>query len=305
MKRREFIWNLSLGLAAAWSMASLSWPTAAGASKGPLPFAFLADPHLRDGDETRPEALALARAVAEIRALKPAPRLVFFAGDLAHDGDPGALALGQEILSDLPMPVLAVRGEGDGHPEEGGAAWDLFGNGRFFYTYEGIHLLGLHTYWQNTPEGPGFALGEAQHRWLAKILAWLEPDAPLLVLSHAPLMPLYRPWGQWTRDSGPLLERLSRFENVVCLHGHVHRCDRLAENNLTISFSGDWFFRKPKTENRKPFHLSLPATSWPLPSPVEGTPRKLRPGLGPHGCGWASLCHGGTHSTFRQVLWKA
>ena len=130
MKRRDFLRHLGLGLTGAWALGRVSWPIGAQAAGPPGPelrLAFLGDAHLPDGDERRPEAQALARAVAELRLLKPAPRLVLFAGDLAHNGDPRALALGQEILSGLPAPHLMVMGEGDGLPD-GAAAWRrLFG----------------------------------------------------------------------------------------------------------------------------------------------------------------------------------
>jgi hypothetical protein len=218
---------------------------------------------------------------------------VLFAGDLAHNRDSGALALGEEILADLPMPVLAVRGEGDGCPVKGTAGWRLFHEGRFLYRCEGLNLLGLDLTWQDGSQGPGFILGETQQRWLSGFLPQLDPTAPLIVLSHAPLIPVYRPWGQWTRDSGPVLERLSRFENVWFLHGHVHHYGFLGDGISTT------FNRKPAS------HLALPATSWPLPSPLAGTPRKLRPGLGPRGCGWALLDQAGPRHDLRQVLWQA
>jgi Icc protein len=308
MHRREFLNKLAAGMAAGWAFSR--WPgTFLLAGEIPatpnLLIACLADPHLRDGKDNRPEALSLARAVAEIQALNPAPHLVLFAGDLTHDGDPGALALGGEILSDLCMPVLAVRGEGDGSPAPGSAGWRFFKDGRFCYTYEGVNLLGIDTTWQDGPNGPGFGLGEAQQRWLAEVLPRLEPATPLIIISHAPLVPIYRHWGQWTRDSGPLLDRLSRFENVLYVHGHVHHGDLLVGKYLGILAPDNRLFRKQQTANRKPSHLALPATSWPLPVPLTGTPRQLRPGLGPRGCGWALLQQSGQMPQFRQVLWQA
>ncbi len=175
MERREFIWNLGMGLAAAWTIGRLSWPMALEAADRPLFLALLADAHLHNGDPNHAEAQALARAVAEIKALKPAPHLVFFAGDLVHDGNPMALGLGAEILSDLPMPLLAVRGERDGCAGQGGPGRQIFHNGPFVYNYEGINLLGLDTQWQTTPDGPGFALGGDQHRWLAQAMAPARP----------------------------------------------------------------------------------------------------------------------------------
>ena len=293
MNRRKFLKMLASGMATGW--VSQCWPGASPiigeAIAAPnLTIACLADPHLRDGNDQRPEAVSLAQAVAEIRACKPAPRLVLFAGDLAHDGNPRALALGEEILSELAMPVLGVRGEGDGIPSKGGAGGRFVDDGRFFYTYEGVNLLGLDTVWQDGPQGQGFALGEPQQRWLAQVLPRLNPAAPLVVLSHAPLTPIYRPWGQWTRDSGPLLDHLSHFENILFLHGHGH----LSESNVPNGKA-----------DRSPSHLSLPATSWPWPSPLAGTPRELRPGLGPRGCGWALLQAGGRQPRLCQVLWES
>jgi len=303
MNRRAFIYNLGLGLAAGWAAGPLSWPRWLEACSPPLTLALLADAHLHDGDPRRAEARALDRAVAEIKALPTRPRLVLFAGDLAHDGNSHALALGQEILSDLPAPVLAVRGEGDGRAPNRGAQEKFFDQGPFVYHFEGINLLGLDTVWQDTPAGPAFALGQDQQRWLERVLSGLDPGAPLVVLSHAPLAPIFRPWGQWTLDSGPLLNKLSRFRKVFCFHGHVHHRASIGDF-LEVENIGH--YRQPTTDNRQPItHLALPATSWPLPQALAGTPRKLRPGLGPRGCGWALLDPRESRPRFYQVAWQA
>ncbi len=340
MHRREFLKKLASGMAAGWAFSR--WPGAFSisgefAAPSNLIIACLADPHLRDGNDKRPEAFSLARAVAEIRALNPAPHLVFFAGDLAHNRDPKALALGEEILAELPMPALAVRGEGDGLPQKGGAGWRLFEEGRFFHHYHGVNLLGLDTAWQDRPEGPGFALGQAQKTWLDRVLSGLDPATPLLIISHAPLTPIYRPWGQWTVDSGPLLDHLSRFPHVLCLHGHVHQSGYAffegeavpgkASPPLTRGGWGQGEISQKSGQSLAPItpfptlpsqgtgrenaarqglkNVSLPATSWPLPVALEGTPRKLQPGVGPRGCGWAFLPSGGQAPQLRQVLWQA
>jgi len=304
MNRRDFIGKLGKGIVAGWALGRLSWPRGAEASTPAISLALLADPHLRDGKDRRPEALSLARAVAEIKSQKPSPHLVLFAGDLAHDGNPKALALGEEILSELPLPLLAVRGEGDGRPEKGQPGWKLFSSGRFVYDCQGINLLGLDTTWQDTRDGPAFALGETQLRWLDRVLAGLDPTQPLVLLSHAPLTPIFRPWGQWTVDSGPLIDRLSQFHQVQCCHGHVHHGGCSAEAGLRV----ENFCHSPtlRTASCKPFsHLALPATSWPLPHPQQGTPRKLRPGLGPRGCGWALLNTRGQSFHLKKMVWEA
>ena len=194
MQRREFLQRLGLGLAGAWAGSRLSWPLTALGGGSEMRLALLADAHLPDGNAGSPEARALARAVAEIRALKPAPDLVLFAGDLAHDGDGPALALGKEILGDLPGTVLLVPGEGDAASASPAAWRQLFGELGFLHTYPGLNLLGLHTAWRPAPTGPVFQVGEAQARWLAQELPRLDVETPLLILSHAPLYQIFHPW---------------------------------------------------------------------------------------------------------------
>jgi len=351
MKRREFLKFLGLGVGAAFAFKALPRPCPASASGLPsLRLGLLADAHLKDGNPARPEARALARAVAEIRAFKPAPDLVLFAGDLAHDGDPKALALGKDILADLPAPLLLVRGEGD-ERADGGKAWSrLFGEPRFACDLRGVNVLGLHLTLKPTAFGPAFVLTEAELRWLAGKLARLDPAVPLVILSHAPLGPIFRPWHQWTAGTEGLTYLLAPFRRVLLLHGHVHQTkvglrskgqvlgnseewsiatNPRAEAGRRAEFSKTRFFhsenRKPKTENSykvkgqwaEPLvfpgkdhrpqarNLPLPATAWPLPFPLQGTPRRLQPGLPPHGCGWSLLTIQGRALTYVPFLWAA
>ena len=70
MNRRDFVRFLGLGLAGACAGGQVYWPREAAAAPE-LRLACLADAHLKDGDARRPEAQALARAVAELRGLNP------------------------------------------------------------------------------------------------------------------------------------------------------------------------------------------------------------------------------------------
>jgi Icc protein len=343
MDRREFLRLMGWGLAAGWAGGRLAWPLAALAgSDREVRLALLADAHLLDGDDRRPAARALARAVAEIRASRPAPDLVLFAGDLADHRDPRALALGQEILSDLKAPLLMVMGEGDGLPDDSGPWRRRFGDPRFSQSFsfnpssppppppggerekpwiwsgQGplnllpktvIQVLGLHTSWCPGPAGPGFYVGEAGRRWLARELARLDPDTPLIVLSHAPLARVFRPWQQWTGDAPQVAALLAPFRQVLCLHGHVH-LSGVRGQGPGASSNSKWHFDL-STENRKPetanhlLHQGLPATAWPRPLALMGTPAALRPGLGPWGCGWAQLSLGPASRQFQPRLWQA
>ncbi|MHB8066681.1 MAG: metallophosphoesterase family protein [Desulfobaccales bacterium] len=305
MKRREFLLHLGMGLAAGWVVGPWRPASAPAALPGPR-LALLADAHLPDGDARRAPVRALTRAVAEIKRLHPAPDVVLFAGDLAHAGDPRALALGQEILADLPAPLAAVMGEGDSRGR-GARAWNRrFGESRFSRPYPGFHLLGLQTSLTTSPQGPLFEVGQEQRGWLAWELARVNGDKPLVVLSHAPLQEIYRPWGQWTRDGALVMHLLSRFPRVYCFHGHVHTVavsSQLSAFSQDLLGPDDFFFRengKQKTEN-----LSLPATAWPLPSPLQGTPAAARPGLGSAGCGWGLVSLGDKSLEYRPQLWQA
>jgi predicted MPP superfamily phosphohydrolase len=333
------------GLAGGWAAGRLAWPRPALAGTDrEVRLALLADAHLKYGDHRRAAAAALARAVAEIRALRPAPDLVLFAGDLAHRADPRALALGREILSDLPAPLFMVMGEGDGLPDESGPWRRLFGEPRFSHSFpinppspplgesenlynlsgQGplnllpktenrkqktvIQVLGLHASWCPGPAGPGFCVGESGRRWLARELACLDPEVPLVVLSHAPLARIFRPWQQWTADAPQVAALLAPFRRVLCLHGHVHLAGVWGQG--PGAGSSKWHFDL-STENRKPeteshlLHQGLPATAWPRPLALMGTPPALRPGLGPWGCGWAQLSLGPACRQFQPRLWQA
>ena len=347
MLRREFLRSLGWSLAGGWTVSRLDWPAPAQAAAGKVRLALLADSHLPDGNDRGPEALALARAVAEMRGLNPPPDLVLFAGDLAHAGRPDALALGQEILSDLPAPLAAVRGEGDGAGIS--PTWRrLFGEPRFAHVFsanpsypglpnprEGlnlnanllrktengkrktvIQLLGIDTSLAPTSLGPVFQVGREQRQWLSRELARLDPGMPLVILCHAPLVEIFRPWRQWTQDGPEVMRLLSRFSQVYCFHGHVHggavsrqlsaflretengkrkTGEEVRETHPTFSAN-----RKPQTVNHP-----LPATAWPLPSPLQGTPASPRPGLGPQGCGWGLVTLGSNSLEYRLQWWQA
>jgi Calcineurin-like phosphoesterase len=344
MDRREFVKHVGLGLMAGWAGARLSWPLPAWAGGPQVRLALLADAHLKDGNDRRPEALALARAVAEIRELSPRPDLVLFAGDLAHRGRPDALDLGREILADLPGPCWPVRGEGDHGPKADSAWVRRWGEPWFSRAFRGFQVLGLDTSLRPGAGGPVFEIGAAQRQWLTRELACLSPATPLIILSHAPLARLFHPWQQWTGDAPEVVRRLGQFSRVLCLHGHVHgagvsepgrgidgkispippleKRGRVADlfggargrggspsvlKGDSGGFSGagahinDFKSLGWVTEN----HVSLPATAWPRPLAVQGTPGTQRPGQGPRGCGWALITLSAGTGHFQPHLWQA
>jgi 3',5'-cyclic AMP phosphodiesterase CpdA len=314
MDRREFVKQVGLGLAAGWAVGRLAWPFTARAADPEVRLALLADAHLKDGNDRRPEALALALAVAEIGKISPPPELVLFAGDLAHRGRPDALDLGREILADLPAPVWAVCGEGD-HGPRGNSAWVRRWKAPWFSrALPGFHLLGLDTSLSPGVGGPVFELGAVQRRWLAQELARLSPLTPLVILSHAPLARLFHPWQQWTGDAPQVAQLLRPFSQVLCLHGHVHCAgggDQGSGAGYVETMPPDYrqtaylSLQSQNPEPRTQNHLSLPATAWPRPLPVQGTPATPRPGVGPGGCGWTLATLSPTSRHVHPYIWQA
>jgi len=282
MRRREFLLTVLGGVAAGW--LGPPWPALAGPMPTPpaaapgLRLALLADAHLEGGNPSHPRARALAQCVTHINSLNPAPDLAVFLGDLAHAGDADALALGRELLHELCVPLRLLRGEHDGH----GPWRSLFGEAHFAESHRGVHLLGVDTALPRAG-APAFRVGPGQRRRLRQELSGLDPDTPVVILSHAPLYQMYRPWRFWTADAGEVQALLAPFTRVVLLHGHVHRDLRLCHARLV--FQG------------------LPATSWALPDVRQGTPGGPLPcptrAAGGPGCGWSVL----TIPDTTQDLW--
>ena len=309
MNRRDFVRFLGLGLAGACAGGQVYWPREAAAAPA-LRLAFLADAHLKDGDARRPEAQALARAVAELRGLNPAPQLVLFAGDLAHHGNPAALALGREILADLPASCLMLMGEGDGQPDDAAPWRRLFGEPWFISDSAG------------TASASGCILPGAPAP-AARSFGWATPAAagwPVNWTASTPKFPSCSfPTPRWTRSSGPgsngpWTARRCSPSCAAFARSSASTATRIRQWPVV---SGQWPVKamtlarfcllktgKPQTENL-PSALSLPATAWPQPQAIQGTPARLGPGLGPSGCGWALLAAEAGSFKLQPQVWEA
>src|SRR5213593_2929731 len=77
----------------------------------------MSDTHIKPKGEMAMDrvdtARHLARAVAHINALRPAPDLVLITGDLVDAGKPEEYAHLRAILAPLPMPVYLIPGNHD------------------------------------------------------------------------------------------------------------------------------------------------------------------------------------------------
>ncbi len=280
----------------------------------PFRYALIADTHLQitwppENHTTQRFVETMERAVAEINALDPQPDFVLFMGDLAHLGRREELELGKQILSKLKVKkVLQINGEHDWYYDMGAAYEQMFGKMPWSMDVNGVQFLAMNSvitkdYWTDRGWGPQERMGEMtkldskiiglwgvpedQVAWLRNELARIPKDKPIVVLTHTPLWMYYPSWGFATRTGPEILELLKRFDNVTCLHGHVHQ----------IVYKEIGHIRS----------IGMLSTSWPWPYPVGAVPpetkmfERVDPGDPFDGVGWSKgfldLVVGGTQYT--------
>lgn len=172
-------------------------------------------------------AAHLARAIAHINALRPAPELVLVTGDLVDAGMAEEYAHLAELLAPLAMPVYLVPGNHDARAplRAAFAGHEYLQAGDFLqYVVEDrpVRLIALDTL---TPGAPHGELCEARLDWLEARLA--ESGRPTMLFMHHPPFEC----GLSEMDGMRLIvgaERLAaivrshpNIERILC--GHVHR----------------------------------------------------------------------------------
>jgi Icc protein len=176
----------------------------------------LSDPHLGGSDGA---AAALARAVAAVAELRPAPAAVLLTGDVADSGAAAEYALARELLAPLAMPVHVLPGNHDD-----GAALRAQLDAPAAAGYGPLRILLLDT---TEPGRAGGRLGPERLEALAGALA-AAPDAPTLIaMHHPPILSGIRAIDQIglaPADRAALAALLARHPQVRRIAaGHVHR----------------------------------------------------------------------------------
>ena len=235
--------------------------------------AYISDAHLYEKQLNDRFVKSLLRAVDDVNRMDPQPDFVLFGGDLAQLGAAAELDLGAQILKDLKAPVRMMVGEHDWYLDLGEKWRALFGADRYSFDHKGVHFVVLNSvveedFWtargltpqqrmqtvaglDNGLQNP-FTVGAEQRDWLAKDLAKVTPDTPLVVFSHSPLYHLYKRWNIWTEDAPEVQKLLQPFGKCTVIHGHTHQ---LLTNRIgNISFHG------------------MLSTAWPWPYAPEGMP---------------------------------
>jgi 3',5'-cyclic AMP phosphodiesterase CpdA len=169
-------------------------------------------------------AVTLQKAVASVNALERQPDFIVFTGDLTHTTDDAQerrkrLAQFQKIVSKLKVKdVRFMAGEHDASLDNGEAYREFFGDLHYTFDHKGIHFIVL-----DNVSDPGGAIGTAQLKWLRADLAHVDPEAPIVVLTHRPLFDLAPDWDWATRDGAQAIQALASHEYVTVFYGHIHQ----------------------------------------------------------------------------------
>jgi 3',5'-cyclic AMP phosphodiesterase CpdA len=233
----------------------------------PFRFAMISDPHLYS-PEGHVFDKSLEDAVAQVNAMDVQPDFVLITGDVSHHGEADEIAKGKRILSKLKAPIKVIPGEHDWYLDMGAAYRGNFGEETWSFNQKGVHFIGLNSilvpdFWTsaglspaerrdwfmplNSPVPGVWGVHEKQLEWLKKDVAKISPDVPVVIFTHSPLWDYYPRWNFQVSDSKDVRQILSKFENVMAFHGHVHHTVFNKIGNMTS--------------------VGTMSTSWPWPYP--------------------------------------
>jgi hypothetical protein len=121
--------------------------------------------------------------------------------------------------------IFTVPGEHDSIDNAGQKYRSVFGagtrgDGWYSFDIAGVHVIALVNTLNLKKLGH---LGVEHLDFVAKDVAALPSDTPIIVFSHIPLFAMYLDWGWGTDDAAQALSYLRRFSSVTCLNGHVHQ----------------------------------------------------------------------------------
>jgi len=230
----------------------------------PFRFAMISDPHLYS-PEGHVFDKNLEDAVAQVNAMDVQPDFVLITGDVSHHGEADQLAKGKRILSKLKAPIKVIPGEHDWYLDMGASYRGNFGEETWSFNQKGVHFIGLNSilvpdFWTsaglsaqerrdwfmplNSPVPGVWGVHAKQLEWLKKDVAKISPDVPVVIFTHSPLWDYYPRWNFQVSDSKDVRQILSKFENVMAFHGHVHHTVYNKIGNMasigTMSTSWPW-----------------------------------------------------------------
>jgi 3',5'-cyclic-AMP phosphodiesterase len=207
-------------------------------------------------------------AVRHINALPQRPAFVIHTGDHVHLSKVSEFDTARQILGTIKADrIFNVPGEHDAFLDQGKRYRQYFGQGTrgsgyFSFDYKGVHFLALTNDAGFVGQGQG-VLGAAQLAFVKKDLAGLPADTPLVLFSHVPLLPVYRPWGWATSDGAALLALVKRFHAVTALNGHIHQIVSKTEGNIVMHTAASTAYPLHRPGDVAPAPLVVPAGELP------------------------------------------
>jgi 3',5'-cyclic AMP phosphodiesterase CpdA len=261
MSRRQLIrhgawFGAAVGLAVVGGevLSHVAGSATAAEARPTLRFAQVSDSHIGfTGTANADVTGSFGNAIDQINGLGYTPDFVIHTGDLTHLATPDQFDQVKQMMTRLSTPhVFTVPGEHDSVDDAGQKYRSVFGSGTrgdgwYSFDIAGVHVIALVNTLHMTKLGH---LGQDQLDFVAKDVASLSSDTPIIVFSHIPLFAMYPDWGWGTEDATQALSYLKRFSSVTCLNGHVHQLFTKTEGNVTF-YTGT-------------------TTAYPLPHPGDG-----------------------------------
>jgi Icc protein len=260
------LWTASGGILTSRVLGQTAGTPAAGLPAGGLHFIQISDSHIGFNKPANPDVAATFReTIARINGLREEPSFILHTGDLSHLAEAEEFdALSQMLGESRTKQVFYVPGEHDILNDNGAAYLERFGRGTRGAGWQsfdqgGIHFVGLVNV-VNIGEGGLGVIGPEQLDWLARDLAPLSAETPIVVFAHIPLWSVYPKWGWGTDDAEKALTLLRRFGSVTVLNGHIHQVLQKVEGNITFHTARSTAFPQPAPgEAPKPGPMKVPA----------------------------------------------
>ena len=246
------IWTLSGGVLTSRVLGQTADPGVPAAPAGTQSFVQISDSHIGFSKPANTDVTATFReAVSRINAMPAAPEFLIHTGDLTHLAEEEEFDGLEQMLKDCrTRQVFYVPGEHDILSDNGAAYLARFGKGTrgsgwYSFDQKGVHFVALVNV-AGVSEGGLGVMGAEQLDWLAKDLAPLSSEAPVVVFAHVPLWMVYPKWGWGTDDGAKALGLLRRFGSVTVLNGHIHQVVQKVEGNITFHTARSTAFPQPE-----------------------------------------------------------
>jgi len=236
MKRASFLEHVGwTGGGIAFAMTATG-TFAAAAPGSDFTFVQISDSHIGLALPANQDVIGtLSATVDKINALPQQPAFVMHTGDVTHLSKLEQFDTAKSVLSRLKAPLFVIPGEHDAIGAEGAKRFaEAFPNaaapdGWWSFDRNGVHFVALVNVFNYETMG---VLGTKQLDWLAKDLAPLKSDTPIVVFGP-------------TEDGAKAIAMLKRFSAVTVLNGHIHQIITQRDGNISFATAAATAYPQP------------------------------------------------------------